>query len=58
MRPAVRPMPGGCSAAVTTALVLNDMDAELAALESRRDKTCALEQAMMRGLLIGRTRPV
>jgi len=32
------------------------MDAELAALEARRDKTRALKQAMMQELLTGRTR--
>ncbi|MEW6363229.1 MAG: restriction endonuclease subunit S [Acidobacteriota bacterium] len=36
--------------------VLSDMDAELAALEARRDKTRALKQAMMQELLTGRTR--
>jgi len=36
--------------------VLSDMDAELAALEQRRDKTLALKQAMMQELLTGRTR--
>jgi type I restriction enzyme S subunit len=36
--------------------VLSDMDAELAALEQRRDKTHALKQAMMQELLTGRTR--
>lgn len=36
--------------------VLSDMDAELAALEQRRDKTRALKQAMMQELLSGRTR--
>jgi type I restriction enzyme S subunit len=36
--------------------VLTDMDAELAALEQRRDKTCALKQGMMQELLTGRTR--
>ena len=36
--------------------VLSDMDAELAALEQRRDKTRALKQAMMQELLTGRTR--
>ena len=40
------------------AAVLSDMDAELAALEARRDKTRALKQAMMRELLTGRTRLV
>jgi len=40
------------------ATILSDMDAELAALEARRDKTRALKQAMMRELLTGRTRLV
>ncbi|NMG45148.1 hypothetical protein GPA22_15610 [Aromatoleum toluvorans] len=38
------------------AAVLSEMDAELAALEARRDKTRALKQAMMQELLTGRTR--
>ena len=38
------------------AAVLSDIDAELNALESRRDKTHALKQAMMQELLTGRTR--
>jgi type I restriction enzyme S subunit len=38
--------------------VLSDMDAELAALEQRRDKTRDLKQAMMQELLTGRTRLV
>ena len=36
--------------------VLSDMDAELAALEHRREKTRALKQGMMQELLTGRTR--
>lgn len=36
--------------------VLRAMDAELTALEARRDKTRALKQAMMQELLTGRTR--
>jgi len=40
------------------AAVLSDMDAELAALEARRDKTRALKQAMMQELLTGKTRLV
>jgi type I restriction enzyme S subunit len=32
------------------------MDRELAALEQRREKTCALKQAMMQELLTGRIR--
>jgi type I restriction enzyme S subunit len=38
--------------------VLCDMDAELSALEARRDKTHALKQAMMQELFTGRTRLV
>ena len=40
------------------AKVLSDMDAELAALETRREKTRALKQAMMQELLTGKTRLV
>ncbi|NCC41524.1 MAG: restriction endonuclease subunit S [Gammaproteobacteria bacterium] len=40
------------------ATALSDMDAELAALEARRDKTRALKQAMMHELLTGRIRLV
>ena len=36
--------------------VLSDMDAEIAALEARRDKTRDLKQAMMQELLTGKTR--
>ena len=36
--------------------VLSDMDAEMAALAQRRDKTRALKQAMMQELLTGRAR--
>ena len=38
--------------------VLSDMDAELAALEARRDKTRDLKRGMMQELLTGRTRLV
>jgi type I restriction enzyme S subunit len=38
------------------ATILSDMDAELAALEARRDKTRALKQGMMQELLTGKTR--
>jgi type I restriction enzyme S subunit len=38
------------------ATILSDMDAELATLEQRRDKTRALKQGMMQELLTGRTR--
>jgi len=40
------------------ATVLSNMDAELTALEARRDKTRALKQGMMQELLTGRTRLV
>jgi len=40
------------------ATVLSDMDAEIAALEARRAKTCHLKQAMMQELLTGKTRLV
>jgi len=40
------------------ATVLSDMDAEIAALETRRDKTRALKQGMMQELLTGRIRLV
>jgi len=40
------------------ATVLSDMDAEIAALESRHDKTRALKQDVMQELLTGRTRLV
>ena len=40
------------------ATVLSDMDAEIAALEARRDKTRLLKQGMMQELLTGRTRLV
>jgi type I restriction enzyme S subunit len=36
--------------------VLGDMDAEIAALEQRRDKTSAIKQGMMQELLTGKTR--
>lgn len=38
------------------ATILSDMDAELAALETRRDKACQLKQGMMQELLTGRIR--
>lgn len=40
------------------ATVLSDMDAEIAALEARRDKTRAVKQGMMQQLLTGRVRLV
>lgn len=41
---------------VAIATVLSDMDAEIAALEARRDKTRAIKQGMMQQLLTGRVR--
>ena len=38
------------------ATVLSDRDAEIVALEQRRDKTRALKQGMMQELLTGKTR--
>ena len=38
------------------AAILSDMDAEIAALEQRRDKTRAIKQGMMQQLLAGRVR--
>lgn len=43
---------------VAIAAILSDMDAELTALEQRRDKTRLLKQGMMQELLTGRTRLV
>lgn len=50
-------LPGGPEQTAIAA-VLSDMDAELAALEARRDKTRDLKQAMMQELLTGKTRLV
>ena len=38
------------------ATVLSDMDAEITALEQRRDKTIAIKRGMMQQLLTGRVR--
>ncbi|NQW50556.1 MAG: restriction endonuclease subunit S [Rhodospirillales bacterium] len=51
---AVPPLPEQAAIAA----VLSDMDAELAALEARSDKTRDLKQAMMQELLTGKTRLV
>jgi type I restriction enzyme S subunit len=40
------------------AILLSDMDTELAVVEARRDKTRALKQGMMQELLTGRIRLV
>lgn len=53
------PMPVPSSLEQTAIVeVLSDMDAELAALEARRDKTRLLKQGMMQELLTGKTRLV
>ena len=41
---------------IAISAVLSEMDAEITALEARRDKTRALKQGMMQELLTGRTR--
>ena len=51
-------LPYDLSEQTAIATVLSDMDAELAALEARRDKTRDLKQAMMQELLTGKTRLV
>lgn len=45
-----------CDEQNAIASVLSDMDAEIAALEQRRDKTHAIKQGMMQQLLTGRVR--
>ena len=52
------PLPPTKAEQTAIAEVLSDMDAELAALTQRRDKTRALKQGMMQELLTGRTRLV
>ena len=51
-------VPPSAEEQVAIAAVLSDMDAELEALEARREKTRALKGAMMQELLAGRTRLV
>jgi type I restriction enzyme S subunit len=50
------PFPSTQEEQLAIAKALSDMDAELSALEARRDKTRALKQAMMQELLTGKTR--
>ena len=52
------PLPSEPSEQTAIATVLSDMDAEIAALERRRDKTGAIKQGMMQQLLTGRVRLV
>ena len=51
-------LPSTLSEQTAIAKVLSTMDAELAALEQRQEKTRALKQGMMQELLTGRTRLV
>ena len=51
-------LPSDSAEQTAIATVLSDMDAEIAALEARRDKTRLLKQGMMQELLTGRTRLV
>jgi type I restriction enzyme, S subunit len=52
------PLPSDSEEQRAIATVLSDMDAEIVALEKRRDKTRDLKQAMMQELLTGKTRLV
>jgi len=54
----ILPVPPLVEEQAAVATVLSDMDAELTALEARRDKVLALKQGMMQELLTGRTRLV
>lgn len=49
-------IPADAAEQTAIAKVLSDMDAELAALQARRDKTHTLKQGMMQELLTGRIR--
>jgi type I restriction enzyme S subunit len=49
-------LPKSVSEQTAIAEVLSDMDAEIAVLEQRREKTRSLKQGMMQELLTGRTR--
>ena len=51
-------MPPTLDEQTAIAQVLSDMDAEIAALEARRDKTRAIKQGMMQQVLTGRVRLV
>jgi type I restriction enzyme, S subunit len=52
------PIPDSIEEQQAIAAILSDMDAEIAALEQKRDKTHALKQGMMQELLTGKTRLV
>ncbi len=51
-------MPPTAEEQTAIAEILSDMDAEIAALEARREKTHLLKEGMMQELLTGRTRLV
>lgn len=51
----IMPIPSQ-SEQIAIATILSDMDAEITALEQKRDKTRALKQGMMQELLTGKTR--
>lgn len=51
-------LPGAEAEQVAIATILSDMDAEIIALERKRDKTRAIKQGMMQQLLTGRVRLV
>jgi type I restriction enzyme S subunit len=50
------PIPTDIAEQRSITTVLSDMDAEIAALEERRDKTIAIKQGMMQQLLTGKVR--
>ena len=52
------PVPPSIKEQEAIATILSDMDAEIEALQARRDKTQAIKQGMMQELLTGRTRLV
>ena len=52
------PLPSEVAEQTAIATALSEMDAEIAALERRRDKTRAIKQGMMQQLLTGRIRLV
>lgn len=58
LRPLEVNLPVDVEEQAAIAEALSDMDAEIAGLEARRDKTCALKQGMMQELLTGRIRLV
>ena len=57
LRPISIPLPSPAEQNAIAA-ILSDIDAEIATLEARREKTHALKQGMMQELLTGKTRLV